>query len=324
MNGKEINPNIFISKTLKHIDANTCFKKEKIKRLISYFKQQDMEYNNVGYKRKFKKSKNKSIKTYNGTNKKQKQIIQNEKNVQNEKLNLRQMNRLSSKYQLDFLSKISPYFQIENDSLSIEKNPGKNTYSKGFEYVWNQPSLLKLESEKQEQNFENEDDSEQNNIFSVNYQNMGNKNNIEYIQLKERYQRILEQNKKVKKRQNLFQKVKSRCNIRRIYHINYGSIDKHKPKIMMNNKSKRVFFPGLFVKENDIFKTLSPSKTRNKFCNKPLFSLCSSTSLKDIFSSNEDYKNRKKTNFINTNYSVQKFPKRSFAGLIKSNTLSHF
>ena len=104
--------------------------------------------------------------------------------------------------------------------------------SKGFEYIWKQEYLRKLsnlkkdellvknkknknKSKKKEEYLINEDDDENLDIFNKRY-TIEEKKCEEYIKLKERLNRIINQNKKVNKRFNMHKALSLKFKVKKI------------------------------------------------------------------------------------------------------------
>ena len=159
------------------------------------------------------------------------------------------------------------------------------------------------------------EDDDSKDIFDKNYKYEVKKSK-EFIHLKQRIQRIINENKKVKKKFNINQIFKSKLKqkMKSICNPNYESIEKHIPEISLNNSSRRIF-PFKYIKKSYYFNSdICPSiiekgfkfnKSRStKAPNKRnTFYICSSLSCDNIFFSKNaqlernKFKNMQKNNF---------------------------
>ena len=129
---------------------------------------------------------------------------------------------------------------------------------------------------------------ESDDIFDSNY-NERKKKSDKYLELKERLKRIINQNRKVNTKCNLHREKLQKFKVKKIYYPKYESIEKHKPEIILYNKTRRIFPENLmqksYYKENAYLsnstKNLNDKKIRNK---RKTFCICSSFSMNDILS----------------------------------------
>lgn len=305
--------NFFVSKTLKQIDSNVCYKKEIQTKLVKNLQEQNKENN----KEFIAKNKQIHLELMRKRSKKLEEI----KRRENSKNNIRQLNIISSPYNLQFLPKISPFIQNINNFLVMDNQKAEKNGSMGFEYIWKQEKLLKLSGIKPNDINDNKKTNKSNNfkimhnhhihndenddIFDSNY-NERKKKCEEYIKLKQRLNRIIKQNKKVKKKYNIHKEKSLKFKVKKIYHPRYESIEKHKPDIILSNKTKRLF-PDFFIQKSLYLENNKPYstnnkgwiKTRNLKNKRKTYYICSSYSLNNLFlhSTNENNETEK-NNFI--------------------------
>ena len=288
--------NFFVSKSIKHIDSSVGYKESMeqrlIKNLLDSNKVRNKELNSIQLEQLNLKRQKKELAL---------------KKIENSKNNTHQLNLVSSPFNLQFLPKISPYIKSIDNFLIMDNKKAKKFGAKGFEYIWKQEHLRKLanikkeeinnknkknkrKSEKKEENFinnNNDEDDENNDIFNKHY-NLENKKCDEFIKLKERLNRIINQNKKVKKRLNIHRTLSLKFKIKKIYYPKYESIERHQPEIRLNNKTRRIFPDNLFKKtyysENDKQsqtinnKNIKEKKNENLRFKRRTFYICSSLS----------------------------------------------
>ena len=287
--------NYFVSKTLKQIDSNVCYKKENQTKLIKNLQESNKEKN-----REFL-AKNKQI--HQEIIKKKNEKIEEIKRREISRNNIHHLNLLSSPYNIQFLPKISPFIKNVNNILIMDNKKAEKIGSKGFDYIWKQEKLLKLSGIRPDEILNKDDDYKQNkyrsthmhnindesdDIFDSNY-NERKKKSEKYLELKERLKRIINQNQKVNTKCNLHREKVQKFKVKKIYYPKYESIEKHKPEILLYNKTRRLFPDNLmqksYYKENRILchsnKNLNMKKIRNK---RKTFSICSSFSMNDILS----------------------------------------
>ena len=248
--------NFFVSKTLKQIDSNVCYKKDHQIRLIKNLQESNKEKNREIL------AKNKQI--HLEMMKKRAQKLEEMKRRENSRNNVHQLNIISSPYHLQFLPKISPFIQSIDNILILDVKNAEKVGSKGFQYIWKQEKLLKLanisqdeiitkkknKNQKKQNNAHRHSHSQnidQDNIFDANY-NERKKICDEVIILKDRLKRIINQNKKVNRKFNLHKTLALKFRVKKIYHPKYESIEKHKPDIILNNKTRRIFPENLMQK----------------------------------------------------------------------------
>ena len=302
--------NFFVSKSMKQIDSSVGYKNEMEQRLVKNL----IDCN---------KDKSKDFFIIENDDKKLKKRKKDEeiRKRENSKNNTHQLNLISSPYNLYFLPRISPYIKNIDNYLIMDNKKADKLGSKGFEYIWKQEHLRKLSNiktngfsnknrkaksksrKKENINFINDDDDEeQQDIFNAKYKGEDKKCD-EYIKLKERLNRIINGNKKVKKIFDLQKAISLKFKTKKIYYPRYESIEKHKPEIRLNNKTRRIF-PDNFVKKsyysetnNKLFSTtlINNKKTKGKkFYNtitpdkRKTFYICSSLSFDNIFSQNNN------------------------------------
>ena len=302
--------NFFVSKSMKQIDSSVGYKNEMEQRLVKNL----IDCN---------KDKSKDFFIIENDDKKLKKRKKEEeiRKRENSKNNTHQLNLISSPYNLYFLPRISPYIKNIDNYLIMDNKKADKLGSKGFEYIWKQEHLRKLSNiktngfsnknrkaksksrKKENINFINDDDDEeQQDIFNAKYKGEDKKCD-EYIKLKERLNRIINGNKKVKKIFDLQKAISLKFKTKKIYYPRYESIEKHKPEIRLNNKTRRIF-PDNFVKKsyysetnNKLFSTtlINNENTKGKkFYNtitpdkRKTFYICSSLSFDNIFSQNNN------------------------------------
>lgn len=297
--------NFFVSKTLKKIDSNVGYKRENQVKLVKNLQESNKENN----KEFILKNKQLHLELM----KKRALKMEEMKRRENSRNNIHQLNLISSPYNLQFLPKISPFIQSIDNALVIDNKKAEKVGSKGFEYIWKQEKLLKLANIKPEDIMQekkvNKSQKQKNahslnhhlhnndgydDIFDTSY-NERKKVCDEIILLKDRLKRILKQNKKVNTKFNLHKALALKFRVKKIYHPKYESIEKHKPDINLNNKTKRIFPQNLMQKSYYIDKDAMPYTTINKNKEKKKrnismekrnsYYLCSSLSLNKFISS---------------------------------------
>ena len=309
--------NFFVSKALKQVDSNVGYKKESQARLVKNLQESNKEKN--------KEILVKNKKIHLEMMKKRALKLEEIKRRENSRNNVHQLNIISSPYNLDFLPKISPFIQSIDNILVMDSKKAEKVGSKGFEYIWKQEKLLKLAnikpediisakkrgksqnrhknahslSHNQNHNLNNDD---KDDIFDSNY-NERKKVCDEVILLKDRLKRILNQNKKVNTKFNLHKALALKFRVKKIYHPRYESIEKHKPDINLNTKTKRIFPENLMQKSYYIDKDLMPNSAINKYKEKTVrninrdkrinYYICSSLSLNNLISNPLNNKNNK-------------------------------
>ena len=327
--------NFFVSKSMKQIDSYVGYKEEiehkLIKSLKDSKKDKTREFNFIQNENKFKLKKQK----------KEEEIRKRE----NSKNNTHQLNLISSSYNLQFLPRISPYIKNIENYLIMDPKKADKLGSKGFQYIWKQENLRKLSNIKMNglltkknkskskkeiyTNFINNEDDDQLDIFNQNYSREEKKCD-EYIKLKERLNRIIKGNKKVSKIFNMQKKSLLRFNVKKIYYPKYESVEKHKPEIRLNNKTKRIFIDDFIKKSyysdnnklcstsinnNNIKgKKFNPTTMKNK---RKTFYLCSSLSYDNVFAQ------KNKVNELNYNdeRQIMKLTNANFYNTNKNNSL---
>ena len=314
--------NFFVSKSMKQIDSSVGYKNEieqkLVKNLIDCNKDKTKDY--------YYMNQNEDI---NLIKRKKEEEIRKRENSKN---NTHQLNIISSNYNLQFLPRISPYIKNIDNYLIMDYKKADKLGSKGFEYIWKQAHLRKLSNiktkglsdknkkektksiKKENKTINNDEDEEQLDIFNLKYNNQEKKCD-EYIKLKQRLNRILNENKKVKKIFDFHKALSLKLKIKKIYHPKYESIEKHKPEIRLNNKTRRIF-PDNFIKKpyysekNNLnnklgYTTININRTikNNKFNNnitpnqRKTFYICSSLSYDSLFyHNNNDYENNEVKN----------------------------
>ena len=303
--------NFFVSKSMKQIDSSVGYKNEMEQRLVKNL----IDCN---------KDKSKDFFIIENDDKKLKKRKKEEeiRKRENSKNNTHQLNIISSPYNLHFLPRISPYIKNIDNYLIMDNKKAVKLGSKGFEYIWKQEHLRKLSNMKmngfsnknkkaksksrKKENFNyinDDDDEEQQDIFNLKYKGEDKKCD-EYIKLKERLSRIINGNKKVQKIFDLHKAISLKSKTKKIYYPKYESIEKHKPEIRLNNKTRRIF-PDNFIKKsyysdnnnNKLFPTTqinNQNPKEKKFYNtlshdkRKTFYICSSLSFDNIFSQNNN------------------------------------
>ena len=251
--------NFFFSKTLKKLDSNIGYKKENQTKLVKHLEELNKEKN------KELIARNKKIKSELMHKKALKK--EESKRKENSRNNVHQLNLLAFQYNFQYLPKISPFIHSCDNILIMDSGKAERKGSKGFEYIWKQENLLKISNIKKnensrktksynkaninnpnnkikqnnfEKNLNNNMDDDFDDIFDVNY-NEKKKSCEEFNQLKRRLNRIKSQNVKVNDKLEIYRKNLIKFSTRQIYHPKYESIDKHKPDINLDSKSKRIF-----------------------------------------------------------------------------------
>ena len=293
--------NFFVSKTLKQIDSNVGYKAENQNKLIKNLQESNKEKN----KEFILKNKQMHLELM----KKNALKLEEIKRKENSRNNIHQLNIISTPYNLQFLPKISPFIQSVDNILIMDSQKAQKVGSKGFEYIWKQENLLKLSNIKPEEiisnkktnknqnkhknvhSFTHNTHDDQDDIFDLNY-NERKKQCEEIIALRDRIKRILKQNKKVNTKFNLHKALALKFRVKKIYHPKFESIEKHKPDITLNTKTKRIFPENLMQKCYYIDKDINSNLNKNKEKKDKISSndkrksyyICSPLSLYNIFS----------------------------------------
>ena len=315
--------NFFVSKSLKHIDSGVGYingiEERLVKNLIDSNKDKTKDFNS----------------NTNEDNKLRRRIKEEKiRKIENSKNNKHQLNIISSPYNMNFLPRISPYIKNIDNHLIMDNKKANKLGSKGFQYIWKQEYLRKLANIKTNKKSKNkskrknniniindDDDEEELDIFNIKYSKEDNKCD-EYIKLKERLERIINENKKVKKIFDFRKALSLKFRVKKIYHPKYESVESHQPEIRLNNKTKRIF-PDKFIQKsyysennNKLFsKTINNNTNSNTNINnnksiknkknyntlthnkRKVFYICSSLSLDNIFTQNKNGHNYKTSNF---------------------------
>ena len=272
--------NFFVSRTLKFIDASTGFNKERFRSAMELLKERDIKKIKL-----FEKNSLNNLKMI-------KREEHNRRKSNNSAYFFNQLNILSSPYKLKFLSNISPYIKKVNNSLIIEKKEAEDNGSDGFNYIWNQPSILKLTNEirgiddKKDKNslYEKYNENEPHSIFTNTHRKII-KESLQYKEIREKFQRILNRNMKVK---SLIEKIKPKVKYDQNYNPRFDAIEKHQPFVFLDSKTKRTF-PDSFLKNKSYtysaknsFPLIYANKSVEKKSNKNAY-ICSGFSLKNLF-----------------------------------------
>ena len=296
--------NFFVSKSIKQIDSSVGYtedvEQKLVKNLIDANRDKSKKYLSKNLKEKIKLKKHK----------KELEL----KKKENTKNNTNQLNLISSGYNLQFLPKISPFIKNVDNYLIMDNKKANKLGAKGFEYIWKQDyirkltnmgiDLNKLNNKKYKNkmkkkihinfNIDNNEENEEQDIFNKNFKSE-DKESTEYIKLKERLNRIINENKKVTRVFNFHKHLSSKFTVKKIYYPKYESIEKHKPEIRLNNKTRRIF-PDDFIKKNyysennnEFFSTTINNNTFNK---KRRFTI-----------NNKITKNKRKTFYICSSFS---------------------
>ena len=326
--------NFFVSKTLKKIDSNVGYKKDNQVRLVKNLQESNKEKN------KEILAKNKQI--HLEIMKKRALKMEEMKRRENSRNNVHQLNLISSPYNLQFLPKISPFIQSIDNILVMDSKKAEKVGSKGFEYIWKQEKLLKLANIKPEEFLKdkksnknqnkhknahsqnhNIHNNDQDDIFDPNY-NERKKISDEVMLLKDRLKRILNQNKKANTKFNLHKAMALKFRVKKIYHPKYESIEKHKPDINLNSKTKRIFPQNLMQKsyyiDNDIMSNTTINRYKEKKDRNLLrdkrnsYYICSSLSFNNLFS-------RSLNNYISNTNERNKFVKNKMNMKMSSFTI---
>jgi hypothetical protein len=313
--------NIFVSKSIKQIDSSFGFKETIQKKLIKNLRDKAKKLFTAKQKEKIRLKRLKKE--------------QELKKKENNKNNMTQLDLISSALNLQFLPKISPFIKKVDNYLVLDNKKATKLGSKGFEYIWKQDYIRKLmgidfnkiknkrnknKSKKKENiniNLDDNEDDEEQDIFNKNFKSE-DKESTEYIKLKERLNRIINENKKVTRVFNFHKNRSSKFTVKKIYYPKYESIEKHKPEIRLNNKTRRIF-PDDFIKKNyysennnEFFSTTINNNTFNKkrrftINNKitknkrKTFYICSSFSSDNILAQNKKFNENKFSSEVNTN-----------------------
>ena len=306
--------NFFVSKSIKQIDSSVGYtedvEQKLVKNLIDANRDKSKKYLSKNLKEKMKLKKHK----------KELEL----KKKENTKNNTNQLNLISSGYNLQFLPKISPFIKNMDNYLIMDNKKANKLGAKGFEYIWKQDYIRKLTNmgidlnnlnnkkykNKMKKkihinfNIDNNEENEEQDIFNKNFKSE-DKESTEYIKLKERLNRIINENKKVTRVFNFHKHLSSKFTVKKIYYPKYESIEKHKPEIRLNNKTRRIF-PDDFIKKNyysennnEFFSTTINNNTFNKkrrftINNKitknkrKAFYICSSFSFDNILQKNKN------------------------------------
>ena len=306
--------NFFVSKSIKQIDSSVGYtedvEQKLVKNLIDANRDKSKKYLSKNLKEKIKLKK-----------RKKEQELKKKENTKN---NTNQLNLISSGYNLQFLPKISPFIKNVDNYLIMDNKKANKLGAKGFEYIWKQDyirkltnmgiDLNKLNNKKYKNkmkkkihinfNIDNNEENEEQDIFNKNFKSE-DKESTEYIKLKERLNRIINENKKVTRVFNFHKHLSSKFTVKKIYYPKYESIEKHKPEIRLNNKTRRIF-PDDFIKKNyysennnEFFSTTINNNTFNKkrrfTINNKLtknkrktFYICSSFSFDNIWQKNKN------------------------------------
>ena len=307
--------NFFVSKSMKHIDSIVGFSKDVEKRLVKNL----IDCN---------KDKTKEFDLNKNEDNALKKRIKEEKlrKIENSKINKHQLNIISSPYNMNFLPRISPYIKNIDNHLIMDYKKANKLGSKGFQYIWKQEYLRKLsdnktnkKSKKKQRRSENinyddeDDDEEELDIFNIKYVKENNKCD-EYIELKKRLDRIINENKKVKKKFDFRRELSLKFKVKKIYNPKYESIERRQPEVSLNNQTKRIF-PDKFIQKsyysennNKLFSktfNINNKSIKNKMNNntlnknkKKIFYICSTFSLDNIF--NQNKKNNYNRNIYKT------------------------
>ena len=269
--------NFFVSKSIKQIDSSFGFKETIQKRLIK-------NLINVNRDRTKKVLSEKQKERIRLNRLKKEQELKKQENTKN---NMTQLNLISSALNLQFLPKLSPFIKKVDNYLVLDNKKATKLGSKGFEYIWKQDYIRKLmgidfnkiknkrnknKSKKKENiniNLDDNEVDEEQDIFNKNFKSE-DKECIEYIKLKERLNRIINANKKVNRIFNFHKNLSAKFQVKKIYYPKYESIEKHKPEILLNNNTRRIF-PNDFIKKNyylDNFNELCSTTVNNNFFTK--------------------------------------------------------
>ena len=296
--------NFFVSKSIKQIDSSVGYtedvEQKLVKNLIDANRDKSKKYLSKNLKEKMKLKK-----------RKKEQELKKKENTKN---NTNQLNLISSGYNLQFLPKISPFIKNVDNYLIMDNKKANKLGAKGFEYIWKQDYIRKLTNmgidlnnlnnkkykNKMKKkihinfNIDNNEENEEQDIFNKNFKSE-DKESTEYIKLKERLNRIINENKKVTRVFNFHKNLSSKFTVKKIYYPKYESIEKHKPEIRLNNKTRRIF-PDDFIKKNyysentnEFFSTTINNNTFNK---KRRFTI-----------NNKITKNKRKTFYICSSFS---------------------
>ena len=296
--------NFFVSKSIKQIDSSVGYtedvEQKLVKNLIDANRDKSKKYLGKNLKEKIKLKKRK----------KELEL----KKKENTKNNTNQLNLISSGYNLQFLPKISPFIKNVDNYLIMDNKKANKLGAKGFEYIWKQDyirkltnmgiDLNKLNNKKYKNkmkkkihinfNIDNNEENEEQDNINKNFKSE-DKESTEYIKLKERLNRIINENKKVTRVFNFHKHLSSKFTVKKIYYPKYESIEKHKPEIRLNNKTRRIF-PDDFIKKNYYSENnnefFSKNINNNTFNKKRRFTI-----------NNKITKNKRKTFYICSSFS---------------------
>ena len=287
--------NFFVSKSMKQIDSGMGYKggiqDRLIKNLIEVNKDKSKDFSN--------EAENEN------------ELINLKKKIKEEEIRKReisrnntyQLNLISSQYNLQFLPKISPYIKNVDNYLIMDFKKAYKLGSKGFEYIWKQDNLRKLSNVKKDSTKnkktksksisykkentninDNNEDEEKIDIFNKKYY-YEEKKCVEFTKLKDRLNRIIKQNKKVKEVFDFQKALSLKFQVKKIYYPKYESIEKHKPEIRLNNKTRRIFIDD-FIKKSYYLnnnKMSSTSINNNLFKDKKFISRTTTNKRKPLY-----------------------------------------
>ena len=291
------NKNFFFSESIKRIDLTVGFKYQILKKIIKIrnYLNKSKSKNIVPFQSQNSKIKSK-IKEHILNNKKSKDKTQNESQmlprtrpfIQNIDKYLKRANKTRNKFKFKDISKTSK----KDKPIIIKKIKIKQLNEKD-EKEKKKPKQKKGTNN----NIDSNNCSKNEDIFDANYKYEVKKSK-EFIILKQRLKRIIDKNIKDEKKINLNRtfslNLKNKIGKKNI--INYGSIDKHKRDIYLNDNLRRIFPDNLikksYYKENELmsYSTINKDIKINKYNNigsakkRNRFYICSSLSFDNKYS----------------------------------------
>lgn len=250
IDNKILNDDIRFSRTLKEIDTRLEFKnntqrnKNDLKKMILEKKRKKeiiAEKNRIheDVLNNLKKAEEDNIKAYKIYSRNFKNHLQyNNNSASNINISSTMNNYLA-------LPKLT---QIKNEFQDNEKNEGYNIIR--FQNVWKEQQMNELKYNKNKKsNNKTMYDANFIDIFDTNYDKYRKKCE-EYKEKNIRLERIKLNNLKVNKKLKIFRYIMLKFQDMREYCPNYSILEKHKPEIKLNTKSKRIF-PAKFIKGSD-------------------------------------------------------------------------
>ena len=236
---KIFNQNLRFSRTLKEIDTRLKFKDNSQKYL------KDLK------KKIYKRNKQKEI--LDKKNQNHEDIIYNLKRVEEENIKAYNIYSKNLKNNVNYqltninLNSIKNNFLVNSKLQDNEKNEDYDVIR--FENVWKEKQMNENKYNKgkiiKNKTLYNKDFID---IFDKKYDKYMKKCE-EYNEKNIRLKRIKSNNLKVNKKLKIFRHIMSKFQDPREYCPNYNILEKHKPEVKLNTKSKRIF-PEKFIRNN--------------------------------------------------------------------------